>query len=76
MFDSTQLELASFGSASSVHSMHGFTLVYLFKNVDNIALRLGVLGLAPCLLASKSFEKTEVGATWGLRIAAPEPLGH
>ena len=26
------------------------------------------------LLASKNFEKTEVGATWGLGIAAPEPL--
>ena len=27
------------------------------------------------MLASKNLEKTEIGATWGLGIAAPEPLG-
>ena len=36
---------------------------------------LSALGGTPCLLASKIIEKTEAGATWGLGIAAPEPLG-
>ena len=30
-FDSTQLESTSFRSTGSVHSMHGFTLVYIYS---------------------------------------------
>ena len=41
----------------------------------NLTLGPGGLGSTPCLLASKTFGKTEDGATWGLEIAAPGAAG-